>query len=241
MLNRVIQSNDGLPDEAIVCFANTGKEEEATLQFVHDCESQWNIKIHWLEYTFEEPKFKVVDFHSASRNGEPFAELIKKKNYLPNPVSRFCTQELKVLTIERYLKSLDIDADTMVGVRADEPRRVGKLRARGLLIPLVDANIGQDHVQAFWKTQPFNLKLNFQDGQTALGNCDLCFLKGTNHTLGLIRDKPQRAVWWIEQEKSINATFRKDRPTYAQMAKFAVEQQDMFDVQDETIACFCGD
>jgi len=37
MLWRVLQSNGGLPDEALVCFANTGKEDEATLQFVRDC------------------------------------------------------------------------------------------------------------------------------------------------------------------------------------------------------------
>jgi len=38
MLWNVLQANDGkLPDEAIVCFANTGKEDEATLKFVHDC------------------------------------------------------------------------------------------------------------------------------------------------------------------------------------------------------------
>ena len=50
MLWRVLQSNNGLPDEAIVCFANTGKEEEATLKFVNDCSVNWNVPIHWLEY-----------------------------------------------------------------------------------------------------------------------------------------------------------------------------------------------
>ena len=38
MLWRILQSNKGLPDDAIVCFANTGKEDEATLKFVMDCE-----------------------------------------------------------------------------------------------------------------------------------------------------------------------------------------------------------
>ncbi len=59
MLWRVLQSNNGkLPDQAIVCFANTGKEEEATLQFVKDCQDNWNVKIHWLEYQWNEDSKK---------------------------------------------------------------------------------------------------------------------------------------------------------------------------------------
>src|SRR3546814_10444693 len=37
MLWRVLQTNGGLPADTVVCFANTGKEVEATLRFVRDC------------------------------------------------------------------------------------------------------------------------------------------------------------------------------------------------------------
>ncbi len=43
-----MMDNMTLPSDAIVCFANTGKEEEATLQFVHDCAKNWGVEIHWL-------------------------------------------------------------------------------------------------------------------------------------------------------------------------------------------------
>lgn len=118
MLWRVLQSNGGLPAEAKVCFANTGKEEEATLEFVRDCSVNWGVPITWVEYR-SGPAFEVVAFETASRNGEPFEALITKKNYLPNPVSRFCTEELKVKTINRYFDSINFEPDTMVGVRAD--------------------------------------------------------------------------------------------------------------------------
>jgi predicted phosphoadenosine phosphosulfate sulfurtransferase len=37
MLYKVLEANNGLlPDDAIVCFSNTGKEDEKTLEFVRD-------------------------------------------------------------------------------------------------------------------------------------------------------------------------------------------------------------
>ena len=51
MLYKVLEAHGGkLPDDAIVCFANTGKEHDATLQFVKDCETNWNVKINWVEF-----------------------------------------------------------------------------------------------------------------------------------------------------------------------------------------------
>ena len=73
MLWRVLQSNHGLPDETIVCFANTGKEDEATLRFVDRCSKEWNVPINWVEYAEAEQtkdRFRVVTFETASRNGE---------------------------------------------------------------------------------------------------------------------------------------------------------------------------
>jgi hypothetical protein len=238
MLWRVLQANDGLPEEAKVCFANTGKEEEATLRFVQDCQDSWNVEIVWLEY--QPSGYRQVTFETASRQGEPFEELIRKKKYLPNPVARFCTEELKVKTIDRYFKAQGIEPETMVGVRFDEPRRVGKLRQRGLLIPLVDVGVTQAIVQEFWRAQPFDLELVFQDGVTPLGNCDLCFLKGPQQIMGLIKDKPQRAVWWASMEQVVGATFRSDRASYGEMHKFLSDQADMFNA-DGGVECFCGD
>lgn len=238
MLWRVLQSNNGLPSDAIVCFANTGKEEEATLKFVNDCENNWNVEIHWLEYLPENPKFKKVNFEIASRNGEPFEALIKKKNYLPNTVARFCTQELKVLAVDRYLKSIGIDEyQTFLGIRADEPRRVAKMaNQEGKLTPLAKDNISEEIVWDFWNKNNFDLKLAKANGAS---NCDLCFLKGTKILAGLIQQNPKRADWWVKMEIHVGARFSKDKPTYAQMLKFNNDQMNMF--EDQTIPCFCGD
>lgn len=241
MLWRVLQENNGLPDEAIVCFANTGKEDEAPLRFVDRCSKEWGVPITWVEYVNAEEtkdRFKVVTFETASRKGEPFEALIAQKKYLPNPVHRFCSMELKGVAIT---KATGLDSDeTMIGVRADEPIRIPKLRARGLHLPLVDAGITRKQVNEFWNKSPFDLELPFRSGVTALGNCDLCFLKGPDQIMGLIKDKPERADWWAKQENKIGATFRSDRPTYTKMQQFINNQADMFNTAG-SVDCFCGD
>jgi 3'-phosphoadenosine 5'-phosphosulfate sulfotransferase (PAPS reductase)/FAD synthetase len=258
MLWRVLQAHQmSLPPEAVVCFANTGKEDEATLRFVQDCSERWNVPIVWLEYLAyidDEPKFKQVTFETASRNGEPFEALIRKRGYVPNPVARFCTVELKVRTIHRYLKSIGwTEWDSMLGIRADEPRRLAKIgnqdygKHEEKCAPLGQVGITKEDVGAFWRSQPFDLGLPNNNGVTMHGNCDLCFLKGGAQVLSLIAEKPERVVWWARMEalelasKPSGAVFRSDRPSYSEMAKFAKEQRDMFDPNEEAIACFCGD
>jgi 3'-phosphoadenosine 5'-phosphosulfate sulfotransferase (PAPS reductase)/FAD synthetase len=259
MLWRILQSNGGLPPEAAVCFANTGKEDEATLRFVRDCGLNWGVSITWVEYqNAEETKdrFRVVDFDTASRDGEPFEAIIRKRNYLPNPVSRFCTVEMKVRAIHRHLKSVGwTEWDSMLGIRADEQRRAAKISQQDYgkhetkLAPLVPAGITKEHVGEFWRSQSFDLELPNMNGVTMHGNCDLCFLKGGRQIFSLIQEKPERAIWWAKMEtlalalasKPSGAVFRSDRPSYASMLKFSQQQKNLFDPDEEGIACFCGD
>lgn len=211
-----------------ICFANTGKEHEATLRFVHRAAREWDVKIDWVEFVARSGPIlhRLVDFDTASRRGEPFERLAEDKSHLPNPVMRFCTEELKVVPIRNHTGLAE--EDTMVGVRADEPHRIHKMRVRGLQIPLVDADITKAHVRAFWREQPFDLELEERGGVTPWGNCDLCFLKGPNQIQSLIASEPPRAVWWATMEERRKATFRSDRPSYAKMLAFAINQDDMF-------------
>lgn len=262
MLWRVLQSNGGgLPSQAAVCFANTGKEDEATLRFVRDCGLNWNVPITWIEWKDAiEPKDRlmVVNFDTASRKGEPFEQLIKKKNYLPNPATRFCTVDLKIKPCANYCRHClgwD-DWENLIGIRSDEIRRVVKIRnnpsdgVKGVYrrMPLVDVGVTRFDVGDFWSKQSFDLELPNINGITKHGNCDLCFLKGGGQILSLIHEKPERAIWWAKQEGTINSPgivgggyFRKDRPSYATMAKFNEQQSNLFDPDEEAISCFCGD
>lgn len=252
MLRRLLDANGGLPQDAHIIFANTGKEEEATLEFVRDCADRWGVPIWWVEFDPQMPdSFKTVDFSSAARDSEPFDALITKKgDYLPNPVERFCTVELKIKPAIALMRSIGYEEhDNFVGMRADEPARVAKIRAnpsggdKGVerRAPLADAGIGKWDVLAFWAKQPFNLELQVVNGITFEGNCDLCFNKPPFQRLSLIKAKPTRAVWWIAKEKQAGGTFAKNEPSYAEIARFAESQNDMFDPNQEATPCFCGD
>jgi len=258
MLWRIIQAHGGtLPDDVRVMFANTGKEMPQTLDFVQASSDQWGVPITWVEYRAGE-KWAEVDYKTASRNGEPFATLIKDRTYLPNPVARFCTVQLKILTMERCLKACGwTDWQVAIGFRADEDARVRKLLAdpsgsrAGVyrVAPLAEADVTVAEVSAFWAAQPFDLLLPNMGGKTMHGNCDLCFLKGGAQKLSLIRENPDRALWWMEQEKltavraeKAGAFFRIDQPSYAQLHAMATGHGELFPFGDDPLAdCFCGD
>jgi len=261
MLYKVLEAHDmSLPAEAIVCFANTGKEDEATLRFVQDCSEHWNVPINWLEYEVVdgEHSVKAVDFKTASRNGEPYDALIARFNpTLPNGRSRYCSDYLKTRTSHKFLRSIGWDEwESFIGIRADEPKRVAKFRANPnpkgkyetVFMPLVPSGVTSKQVGNFWKAQDFDLGLPNMNGKTMHGNCDLCMLKPKAQILSLIKEKPERAIWWMNHEAEAakrcsgdGKFFAIDRPTYAQMYKYAAEQTDMFDPNEEAIACFCGD
>jgi len=255
MLHRVLESNGGLPDCARVMFANTGLEHEATLEFVRDIGEHWQVPIHWVEWRDTEQGYEIVNFDTASRNGEPYEALIRKRKYLPNPVTRFCTSELKIRAMHRHLRTFgwhddDEGWDQFIGIRGDEPRRIAKIRARGvstesskesskesMLMPLAEAGVGKSDVGNFWRQQPFDLKLPNTNGVTKHGNCLLCFLKPGAQVFSLISEEPSRAIWYMKQEAEMQssgmttgdgARFRTDRPSYAQMHAFALAQGDLF-------------
>ncbi len=206
------------------------------------------MPITWLEFTPEPPYYKIVDFDTAARNGEPFESLIRKRSYLPNQLTRFCTTELKIKCIHRHMLDAGLtEWDQFVGIRADEPRRIAKMRVSStthetMCMPLAEAGVTTGEVLAFWKAQDFDLQLPTYNGRTFGGNCDLCFLKGKHELVRLIAEKPSRATWWIKQEERIDARFKKMEPHgYADLLKAAGDvSYNPLDLED-AIECFCGD
>jgi 3'-phosphoadenosine 5'-phosphosulfate sulfotransferase (PAPS reductase)/FAD synthetase len=238
-----------------------------TLDFVRDVGVNWGVDIVWLERYArksrddEKNKYaydtKVVTYETASRNGEPFAALIKVKRYAPNPVARFCTADLKIRAIKEYLVDqcgFETPYTSFIGIRGDEVRRAVKMNGtiesgQERYLPLYLEGVTAKDVGKFWDQNNFDLELPNNNGVTDWGNCDLCFLKGHKKKQSIIRARPELADWWIQQEESLSkevgkaAFFRSDQPSYKVMQTIALEQTSIFDdiFDDETIPCFCGD
>lgn len=261
MLWRILQAHGGtLPDDVHVCFANTGKEREETLRFVHECSTRWGVRVRWLEWAKRrrgdpwEDGFTEVGFNSASRNGEPFAAVIADRQMLPNPVTRFCTQQLKIRTQEMFMRAQGYDRwNNAVGLRFDEMRRVFRQIERNekkidrftAIMPLAKARVREPEIIAWWAQQPFNLTIRGFEG-----NCDLCFLKAERTLMRLVRDNPGMHEWWAEQERLNEGKTRDPRMckfnkafTYEGIAS-AVSNSPMLDLdyltEEEEFDAECG-
>ena len=255
MLWNILKAYNGkLPDDIHVVFANTGKEAPETLDFVNDVSKKWDIHINWLEHYFanERPihRTKIVTYKTAARNGEPFERLLDRRGYLPNPTSRFCTSELKIKVMYRFMRKIKGYKDwfNVIGLRHDEPRRVASAMKQyevwTNITPMFDAKHTVKDVSEFWKKQNFDLNLTNANGKTPAGNCDLCFLKGMDTTISILKERPHLADWWIKQEEKFGdhqgAKFRKDRPNYIELVDISKKKQNLWNDED-MMTCFCHD
>jgi 3'-phosphoadenosine 5'-phosphosulfate sulfotransferase (PAPS reductase)/FAD synthetase len=230
---------DNYPKEQLIfTFANTGKEMPETLDFVNECDKRWGLGVVWIEWCAEKG-YNVVNYKTASKAGEPFEQLVIKRKYLPNQQTRFCTGDLKVKPMKRYLVAQGYKHwQAAIGIRKDEPNRYFKLKNQkqkdrwDYIFPLWDFGITKSDVAKFWQQQGFDLGIH-----SNLGNCDFCFLKGMGKKLTQARLMPDRLQWWIDMEQKIGATFHKGY-SYTEIAQLN-KNPTLFD--DNDIGCFCGD
>ncbi len=264
MLHEILRAHDGkLPDDVHVTFANTGKEREETLRFVHECGTRWGVKVHWLE-RLPGGSFTEVGYNSASRGGEPFEALIAEKKYLPNAVTRFCTVELKIRPMRDFAIVAGFERwNNIIGLRYDEGLRVMKALERNdsgkerfkAVMPMSRAHATKrGHVFPFWfgksimppipaaiEDLPQGFDLGLDDYE---GNCDLCFLKSKGARKRIIRDRPGSVNWWKAQEarggsKPSGARFVTEY-TYADLEREVRENPYMPGLLDDDYDAECG-
>ncbi len=189
--------------QKLFIFANTGKEKEQTLEFINKCDKEWGLDIVWVEAKVINEKgkgttYKIVDYETASRKGEPFIDMLNKYP-MPNNFASNCTRELKMSPINKYVKELGYkDIKTAMGIRYDEKHRKSNYAdEQNIIYPLCD-EIRADYnfIRKWWDKQCFDLELKDYEG-----NCDLCFKKSLRKRLTIIKENPKIAEWWKNAEE----------------------------------------
>lgn len=192
--------------EMVVVFSNTGREHEQTLEFINQCDKHFGFNVVWIEPVTNPQRgigirAKIVDFETASRDGQPFEDIIKKYS-IPNRTSPFCSEYMKKYAIRSFAnKQLgwkNNEYETAIGIRVDEFDRmsVHKVKER-LIYPLVSMiPTRKTDVNAYWLNMPFDLQIKSYEG-----NCKTCWKKSIRKLLTIAKDSPQDFDWDIEMER----------------------------------------
>ena len=188
-------------------FANTGKEHEDTLRFANAVDKEFNLGLVWLEACVNKGRnsttHKVVNYETASRNGEPFEAVVAKYG-LPNNTFKLCTREMKANVMDSYSRSVwgRGNYEVAIGIRADERRRVSVNATKNRIIyPLVDMIPTTKEDVLEWCGQ-FSWDLKIPEH---FGNCTTCFQKSDKKLNMVYRTEPKEFyLFRIFEEKYSN-------------------------------------
>jgi hypothetical protein len=182
-------------EEIVVVFANTGQENEETLEFVKECDDHFGFNTVWIEAVQflgerRSASFRIVDFKTADRAGRTFEDSIKKYG-IPNQKFKDCTRNLKQKPIEAYAKSIGWrkgSYELAIGIRADEIDRCSTAaRERGIIYPLAKIHpMTKPKINFWWEQQPFRLRLKHWQG-----NCKWCWKKSKRKHFTILRHQPE--------------------------------------------------
>jgi len=196
--------------EMVFCFQNTGCEHENTLEFVNQCDKNFGLNLHWIEAVVNEKgvgtTYKEVTFETASRNGEPYEDVVKKFG-LPNVDFPHCNRELKIEPAKNFYKDIFKTDDYLIalGIRYDEPNRVRENYK--YYYPLAkEKQMSKGDILLWWRDQDFDLDL-----QEHLGNCTWCWKKSETKLLTLAKENPEVFEFPLMLEKKYSKVSNYDR------------------------------
>lgn len=185
-------------------FANTGLEDPKTLEFVDRCDREYNLNTVWVEAVVNPEKnkgttHKIVDFETASRNGEPM-EAVFSKYGLSNHDWPHCTREAKIAPIESYMRSLGFKRghQRAIGIRVDEIDRMSftRMEKGEVIYPLIKINpTNKAQIRHWWAAQNFDLEV-----PEHRGNCVGCWKKSDRKLYTACQETPGVFEWLSEME-----------------------------------------
>ena len=200
-----VHMNKKYPDLNIeYFFTDTGYELKETYDFLNKLKTRLDKPIHYIN----------------PRNS--FDYFLKKyNNFLPSATARWCTIEMKLKSMEAWLKpALDAGQEiiTYVGIRYDERGRIGYKPTNNLIkakFPFIDDCVDKEGVMEILDSSGLSLP-DYYKWRSRSG-CTFCFFQRRSEWLGLRENNP--SAWEhaksLEKQATENAsafTWIKDLP-----------------------------
>ena len=200
-----VHMNKKYPDLDIeYFFTDTGYELKETYDFLNKLKTRLDKPIHYIN----------------PRNS--FEYYLKKyNNFLPSATARWCTIEMKLKSMEAWLKpALDAGQEiiTYVGIRYDERGRIGYKPTNNLIkakFPFIEDCIDKEGVMEILDSSGLGLP-DYYKWRSRSG-CTFCFFQRRSEWIGLMENNP--SAWEhaksLEKQATDNAsafTWIKDMP-----------------------------
>lgn len=192
-------------------FANTGLEHEKTLEFVNRCDMEWGLNLVWIEAITHKQlgkgqTYKVVNYESASRKGEPY-KLLASIEGVPCPTRPICTDRLKSNILKKFRDSFGKDSLSAIGIRYDEIDRMNPSAKKDRIVyPLISMRpTRKPEIVNWFKDGDFDLEI-----PEHLGNCVTCWKKSDRKLMTIAKRNPEHFIPFKEIEEKYSDILSKE-------------------------------
>jgi hypothetical protein len=191
-------------------FCDTGKELPETYQYLDRLEAYLGTPIVTLKHD------------TLMRDGDAFEDLLQiKRNYLPSPQMRWCTQELKIRPFERYVG--DDPVVNYIGIRADENRK-GYITHKPNITPrypFIEDGLAKDDIVRILEESGLGVPPYYE--WRSRSGCYFCFFQQRIEWVGLMENHPDLFQSAMEYEKEDPVTGKRyswiDRESLKELAR----------------------
>ncbi len=176
-------------DDVDFVYMDTGAEHPKTYEFIRKVNDAFNLNLTCLRTDFDTAIGKGNKYHEVSIDEigpdlKPFRQMMAKYG-VPYIGGMFCTDRMKLVPFTKYCQEKygKKGYETWLGIRADEPKRLGKKGGIRYLAEISDFD--KEDILDWWSEQEFDL-----DIPEWLGNCVFCPKKSNLKLAAAQRDEP---------------------------------------------------
>lgn len=177
-------------------YMDTGAEHPKTYEFIRNVDREFGLSLTCLRLKINPElgkgnSYDVVDIEDLKPDLKPFSEMMKKYG-TPYIGGMFCTDRMKLTPFTKYCNNTygKGNFEAWLGIRADEPKRLGEKVGIRYLAEISDFD--KEDILNWWEAQSFDLNI-----PEWLGNCVFCPKKSNLKLAAAQRDEPELYMEWL--------------------------------------------